>query len=664
MSKYAQYAFGFIYGRNLITPSAVAWMVAIFAVVIAMFSLEGFVMYAAMSTILPPDMYIVAILIGIVWSIIIYFADFSLVTFDSSESSKENRRNNRKINLERWTVSSQIFQTIISKFVGAVFWRVVIISITMVITAPLLSRFLDQRPAIQAMEEKNVEKKNSIITAIKNKNNTEANAIQDKLDKDRIDLQAETAGLGLSGQRGCRETCEAIKSRINERQNRLNQTKIENDKYVNRLLEANDREFERLTNQKLLSPDSYTLSDVFFSQRQKTTNLILGFNASDIIASSMLLIIFSILLLLKLLQPKSVEIYFNSMLQSEYSNYVNGGFDHLPVDILKESERHEGVSPLRDMRFEKWFYGKFLPSQKRIEQQSSIRAAHDEIGAELERLKQGREIAMKRSHGLESSLEVAREDKWKLEESRKHVSDEIDRLSNRINEIDLDIRQKMRSLLSVEKTALESRKVEKSRILSEVRRELSERIPILLGNNTRKIQEICAGLGVADANPSPTLIDANHDLKELFACDADLKEKRHSLNVESDSLEMEIAFIDQAILDRCNKIDALRSVVAYHDLDLIEDTALDAFKFERNELVRQRSADELKAISIDERIQIKVHEIDAIIKKLTTTSAQADQYDSGIVEKENRMFNFQGSDFNGTGNASDETVDNSDETVF
>ena len=664
MLKYLQYAFGFIYGRNLITPSAVAWMVAIFGVVIAMFSLEGFVMYAAMSTILPPDMYIASILIGIVWSMIIYFADFSLVTFDSSESSKENRRNNRQKRLERVTVSSQIFQKIISKFVGAVFWRVVIISVTMVITAPLLSRFLDQRPAIEAMEAKNVEKKNSIVTAVKKKNDTEEDAIQDQITKDGTALQEEAAGVGLSGKGGCGPTCDIIKNRIETQQNNLNRTKSYNDNYINKLLSANDREFERLTNQKLLSPNSYTLSDVFFSQRNKTTNLILGFNASDIIASSMLLIIFSILLLLKLLQPKSVEIYFNSMLQSEYSSYVNGGFDHLPVDILKESERHNGVSPLRDMRFEKWFYGKFLPSQKRIEQQSSIKAAHDKIGAELERLKQGREIAMKRSHGLEASLEVAREDKWRLEESRKYVSDEIDRLSNRINEIDLDIRQKMRSLLSVEKTAMESRKVEKSRILSEVRRELSERIPILLGNNTRKIQEICAGLGVADANPSPTLIDANHDLKELFACDADLKEKRHNLNVESDSLEMEIAFIDQAILDRINKIDALRSVVAYHDLDLIEDTALDAFKFERNESVRQRSADELKAISIDERIQIKAHEIDDIIKKLATTSAQADRYDGGIVEKENRMFNFQDSDFNGTGNASDEAFDNSDETIF
>ena len=82
------------------------------------------------------------------------------------------------------------------------------------------------------------------------------------------------------------------------------------------------------------------------------------------LATALLALLFSMMVLLKIYQPRSVSIYLNDHLQEQSDKYFAGGFRDLPATILDPNDHHDGLSPMGAQRFDIWYYGSYLPHRQ------------------------------------------------------------------------------------------------------------------------------------------------------------------------------------------------------------------------------------------------------------------------------------------------------------
>jgi hypothetical protein len=272
-----------------------------------------------------------------------------------------------EVKRKRASLSRRAIDAAGNKVLIAVFARLIYVAISLIVTTPFLSEIFQRDEITIKTRIYNAEQlanlRKQILIDFDNKLKDQIAALKNQEQKSNDLLRQEISGTGASKIPGIGPTArflmdEIDRSRVeiararqlhDEEQAQALDFISKNESSIDGLIKISQRyQIQILTN----SPaDSEKIRELYLTNDKYK---IFGIPAERAVAGSLVLLLFVSMLLFKLLEPKSVSIYYNAQLQAAYHDYQNGFFDDSP-DMERE-RRSTSRFIMGAFAFENWYY--------------------------------------------------------------------------------------------------------------------------------------------------------------------------------------------------------------------------------------------------------------------------------------------------------------------
>lgn len=312
-----------IYQGNLLTAGGANYLTVISVIVFLAALSEGFAWGHFGSTFTPDNPYLGGVVLGSFIFMLFWFFDRTMVTQDmmTEEHAKTLDGEDYVPNFWKKCIPYFVFMA-----------RLGIVITSLIITAPFLTQLvfktdIENEMAIQYQNSIN-QAKDETLGKIERKINEQQTHIQTLHDK----LQNEIAGKKGS-KYGKGPVAQSIQQEIDEANTHLDElkTNFDNDKLKLETAIANNDEQTLKSFGILMVKDSPIFRENAINKFKQEP----AFKNTQYAVDGFLILVGVILILSKLLQPKSLKMYYSSRLQEAWSSYVKGNYD----DYLPESEK-------------------------------------------------------------------------------------------------------------------------------------------------------------------------------------------------------------------------------------------------------------------------------------------------------------------------------------
>ncbi|MFZ2727098.1 MAG: DUF4407 domain-containing protein [Methylococcaceae bacterium] len=556
--------FSYGYGNHLATWKVIVWLISIN---LAVFFMAGVEIYTWTDVIKDhvSDNTAVTIIIGSIVGVLVWILDQSLISVDFNEFKKSQ---------QNW------------KFYTAIGVRVLIFSIAIFATQPLLVYSFDKNQGIQAIDQHNrlelakintaldkqfEQEKQTIIKQIADKEkeiktyeNTllskKASVIYDKkydkkskrsnitiLSEEKATRNSKTGELAKN--ESCNgKACDETRLLLSHAEKELTALKTELENYT--LSERNKRHvpisanLEADINNVLINycslircdfwnydTDSIRKATANSIERPKINFLLFSVTESQLIAGSFMTLIFATFLGLKILEPEDVKIYYDAVLQENYARYQEGFFDAR----IDEKERYQSPSPMGAKRFYDWYYKDYLPNKDTEVQESQKIEARQKLRNQLTAIK---DDILEKEQEKQKTIEFISSS----EPAINKLSAECVTCQNKINLFSQEIKQLNASIddYKTKRQHLEDRQAEFA-FRAELTRYAEDFVDPIYGRNLRsnivernKIQKVLNGLEE----------DKIKVLGEINDFDAGINKAKHNMDVIQERLKSKELAID------------------------------------------------------------------------------------------------------------------------
>jgi len=312
-----------IYQGNLLTAGGANYLTVISVIVFLAALSEGFAWGHFGSTFTLDNPYLGGVVLGSFIFMLFWFFDRTMVTQDMMTEEHAKTLDGEDYVPNFWEEYKPYFV-----FMA----RLAIVITSLYITAPFLTQLvfktdIENEMAIQYQNSIN-QAKDETLGKIEGKINEQQTYIQTLHDK----LQNEIAGKKGS-KYGKGPVAQSIQQEIDEANTHLDElkTNFENDKLKLETAIANNDEQILKSFGILMVKDSPIFRENAINKFKQEP----AFKNTQYAVDGFLILVGVILILSKLLQPKSLKMYYSSRLQEAWSSYVDGNYD----DYLPESEK-------------------------------------------------------------------------------------------------------------------------------------------------------------------------------------------------------------------------------------------------------------------------------------------------------------------------------------
>ncbi|OPH33684.1 DUF4407 domain-containing protein [Moraxella lacunata] len=312
-----------IYQGNLLTAGGANYLTVISVIVFLAALSEGFAWGHFGSTFTPDNPYLGGVVLGSFIFMLFWFFDRTMVTQDMMTEEHAKTLDGEDYVPNFWEKYKPYFV-----FMA----RLGIVITSLYITAPFLTQLvfktdIENEMAIQYQNSIN-QAKDETLGKIEGKINEQQTYIQTLHDK----LQNEIAGKKGS-KYGKGPVAQSIQQEIDEANTHLDElkTNFENDKLKLETAIVNNDEQTLKSFGILMVKDSPIFRENAINKFKQEP----AFKNTQYAVDGFLILVGVILILSKLLQPKSLKMYYSSRLQEAWSSYVDGNYD----DYLPENEK-------------------------------------------------------------------------------------------------------------------------------------------------------------------------------------------------------------------------------------------------------------------------------------------------------------------------------------
>jgi len=346
------------YGKQLLRPAAGTWAILMALLAGVMATVEGYVWMTISKIILPSEYILISIVLGIIVFALIWIFDASLITLDLSEPIYKIKKKDKK----SWLI--MFFTGLFSKKLGwGVAFRVIVVTTSILVTAPLLSQIFLEKEILRRIDEHN----RAIVADFKAKTdgdyNRKISALRTEVNQAKKRFQEEVAGVGTSGRYGFGITAKTIQQHTDDLEMQFNMLNTERSNFI--------REIEKQRTEEIIK--KYKLEGGWFDNFE-TRNMVhkkikedyKGIPKSEVLASVFLGLLFLVMVVLKIFQPTCIDIYYNDQLHEMYDKYVKGFFN----SKLNRNEHPGGISPMDAHRFEEWIYYTWIKTKDNDEKEA------------------------------------------------------------------------------------------------------------------------------------------------------------------------------------------------------------------------------------------------------------------------------------------------------
>lgn len=612
--------FFFNYGRNLLAPGANSWIYTFCFLAVAMAVLEGLTWARILSVFMSEDLRAVAMVIGVIVAFAIYSIDKSYATLDTAP---DYRKQDDEVAPPR--PASGVKAWLGNKLLSGTLARLAIVAISMALTGPFLAQTLEERNVVQEIDARNARS----IAVYRAQAGAAADAkiarVEQSIRDARKELERETAGRSISGKSGCGPTCKTMQKNIADLEGDLSQARSDKASRLTALATMSPRDLEKVEGVRILRDNADTRNRIRNDIEAGGGQKLFGFPASHVLASSLFMLLFMMMVLLKIYQPRTVAIYYNEHLQEAYERYVLGGFSDLPAHILEPHDRHDGPCPMGAQRFEAWYHDAYLPSSR-----------EKGLLGEMAAMEQGRTRAKARRCDTEAQLLELRSDKAQLEDRNSEATAHISQLEDLIMENESITTATRTAKLAAE---LELRK-QKAREINDTLEALS----IRREENGDHLQEAMAAIRQAEDRIGLLVGQSAHDarvqadpkLLALYAHRSELLEERRQIEIDVgrqqsalEAIGQQVGQVEAALLDTSGGKDG--------DL-LFLDPDINALAQKRRELAERLATTTRERNHLEERIAQLEERIGELRAEGSADAEQDRKYMAGLREKEAEVY--------------------------
>jgi hypothetical protein len=617
--------FFFNYGSHLLRPGTANWIIAAWFLAVAMAVLEGLTWGKILSIFLPENLPWVAALLGTIWGIAIVAIDNNFVTLDTAPDY-------RKATSEKPPVPASGFRAWFrNKMLMGTILRIVIISFSMALTGPFLARNLDERKVVQAIAAQNDKSIADLQARVGQAGATPVATVDAQILTARAELVREIQGKSGSGKWGDGPVAKAMRTNIESLEVARDKAKSDTARHVQAIAHMTPLELAQREGLQLLPDNADTRAQVRKNLEAQSDEKLLGLPASHVIASSIFLLLFLMMMLLKIYQPRAVAIYYNEHLQEAYAHYLKGGYADLPIDILPAADRHDSVSPMGGQRFDAWYHETYLPNVEQLQQSAEFEAAQNRRKLELKRLTDGYTATKARKLEAEGDLNVAIEAKWQIDADLQALATEIKALEDKIMENETTIKLKKLARLASVKTGLEAEERDARQRLAVIEKHHDEFLPSELAAVMSKIRVRKDQLGEEQSELSTKAVN-DPALQALRQQRADLLQQQNNLALERIEIETDLKRIEAAL----GLVD--RAVTLDHELGIDDGDPLDPdlidLREDRRTLIRERDQAAMRVAVSKEQLAEQNVQIDRLRTQVREDDRELDAYQRDIRARE------------------------------
>ena len=325
------------YHKNLLTSGGSTYLTVISFIMILAALSEGFAWGFLGSTFSPQSPYIGWSIVGGFVFLLMWFFDRSMASADLLKDEHEKTLNGLPLTKEPFYSWPGIKSFTAKYFPFAI--RIGIVCLSLYITAPFLTQLVFKADIDNKMME---QYKDNIALAKKNgleSRDKKIAELEQLVNKTNEKLQIEISGKSGTGY-GRGYVAQSIERQLGTLQSDLNSTRIEREIFVTKFDQAVDR-----GNEEELKKYGITItkdSPIFRQQAIEEFENQKAFNQTKYAVDVFLIILGTILISAKLMQPRTLQMYFSSRLQEKWALYKLGTFDK----YLPEQERSDPIATI------------------------------------------------------------------------------------------------------------------------------------------------------------------------------------------------------------------------------------------------------------------------------------------------------------------------------
>lgn len=405
------------YGNNLLTTGGASYLTLVFVIVTLVAFSEGVAWGYFGTTFTPENPFVGGVALGLFVFLILWFFDKAMATQDLLANEHAYILEGEEKPHSFW-----LRYNIGTYFIF--FIRFCIIIGSLYLTSDYLTQFVfrsDIDKEMQLQYKQNIENaKNTIIGNLDKKIEQEELYLKSLHDK----LQKEIGGKRGSGY-GKGAVAKSIEQEINTFQDTLNTLKTErqnSENAINSAIKNNDTQIL-----KTFGIEAVKDSPIFRQQAINKFSKDPAFQKIKHTIEGLLAIFGIILILMKILQPKTLKLYYSERLQEKWLNYQEGNYDnYLPnseksinlakksqpqtfenimVGYAKNKDRYEQEEQVQKRREQEEKLQELLDKQKQKEQAERLEKSHQEWAENKARELQGLEYESKRKHYLKKQID-------------------------------------------------------------------------------------------------------------------------------------------------------------------------------------------------------------------------------------------------------------------
>ncbi len=318
------------YKNILLTADAKIWLIGMAFLALLLSTSEGIIWgYLIENYFFPQEgQYIIPILIGCAFSIVIWLVDAQIVNMDLSyyDNQEEKQGVNKFKQFRKY-----ILKYFWSKPTFVLSSRIAIILVSVYFTAPALTKLVLQDEVNALISKERFKLKTELYRKVDANYKIKVDSLSKIKSELEIELQKEIAGTrNITGNRaGYGSVAKKIEEEINDIQQQINKLDtVRQDEY--KLIQNNNID-------ELKSKYNIYIEDITTaSMREKAYKEVLKDKNNlflSRIAKTAILLIFSAFLLFKFFQPKTVSNYFNNKMQDAHLEYRRSELDTLVLSV-------------------------------------------------------------------------------------------------------------------------------------------------------------------------------------------------------------------------------------------------------------------------------------------------------------------------------------------
>lgn len=400
------------YGDYLLTPGGDFWIFGARTIVVLMAAAEA-LSWAYLGSQIGRDFpWIAASIAGVFIFSVIWVVDASFITLDLSASFYERVAGSRD--------GASLKKTQL-KFATGALARLLIVFGSLLITAPFLAQLMFSKD----VESEMISYNDDLVASARTVEEKKLMSPVEKLEEEKrlLEMQRiqEVAGSGPSKRYGKGPVLATIEDQLRRKEEEILGAK--------RVAAEALASFDRLSKEELRRRYKIKFVEDGVQAREEVLGSLLNkptYSRAELAVKAFLALLFVGLFILKLFQPRSIQVYFNEQLQSLHARYRLGLFDH----FLESSERAAAGCRIDPLRFEDWCLTTYASVQAEDMQRRSADDKHrihedlvakwqgllSEAGKELAPIKERRNTLIEEQVELDKRITQARRRSQDVEE--------------------------------------------------------------------------------------------------------------------------------------------------------------------------------------------------------------------------------------------------------